>query len=151
MGDVMSLDKLDKVKADTAEILDKLSALFGLSAIDDFSQAKHGSVHLTGNQATTVADVTGKGVFYGCAATGGGCSLIITIDGVPYQDSGSRAGFVSPQMKAYEGGGEWGFTDDSFVRSTVLSPCPIPFEQSLKLELTGVGTGSWFHYMYTLL
>lgn len=93
MGDVMSLDQLDKVKADTAEI----------------------------------------------------------IDGVPYQDSGSRAGFVSPQMKAYEGGGEWGFTDDSFVRSTVLSPCPIPFEQSLKLELTGVGTGSWFHYMYTLL
>lgn len=102
MGDVMSLDQLDKVKADTREILDKLSAMRATPVSE--LPGKYTIVDLTGKTETEYTDlvnVTGSGLLR-CALvfprrtsgdTSSTANIQIIIDGTTFSLGGRAAQF----------------------------------------------------------
>ncbi len=100
MGDVMSLDQLDKVKADTQEILDKLSAMRATPVSE--LPGKYTVVNIGGKTETNFTNlvtVSGSGrlrcalLFPTYVDSSALVEMKITIDGVTFNFSGRTASF----------------------------------------------------------
>lgn len=137
---------IERIAADVASVL-------GVQALDNISQVKSGSVQCKANGFSTIASVSGKGLFFGCASSGMYSQARVTVDGVQIAHvSGDSAGIVTPQYKALTNKSDrWGISDDE--NTVKCSPLPIMFESSLKIEAgsTSSSYGTTFEYLYVLL
>lgn len=162
MGDVMSLDQLDKVMGKLSALsmeVDGLSAnvseLLGASSLDALSQAKFGRVSVDPNQSVTAVDVSGKGLFFGCGGLNGYSRITVYIDGVPTTLGGTSgiAGFISPPLATLDDNDLWAIGKLSSTNNKLICfALPILFESSLKIICSStINSATSYAYMYTLL
>lgn len=162
MGDVMSLDQLDKMmeklNALSAEIdglSTNVSELLGVSFLDALSQAKSGYITVDPYQSVTAVDVSGKGLFFGCGGYGGYSRIEVYIDGVQTTLGGKagNTGIITPSLATLDDNGDWGIrrlsnTNNKFIYFAL----PILFESSLEITFGGASSSATsYAYMYTLL
>lgn len=162
MGDVMSLDQLDKMteklNALSAEIdglSAKVSELLGVSFLDALSQAKVGYANTSPGLNTTILDVSGKGLFFGCGGINGYSTITVYLDGVQTKVGGSglSAGVITSHLAAFDRHNDWSIRGLSGSSNEyIYSGLPIIFESSLKITVNvPSGSGTDHAYMYTLL
>lgn len=160
MGDVMSLDQLDKMMGKLNALsmeVDGLSAnvseLLGASFLDALSQAKSGYVSVSPKQNVTVVDVSGKGLFFGCGGFHGYSRITVYIDGVPTTQGGTSglAGFITPPFATLDD--FWAIGKlSSTSNELIYFALPILFESSLKITCSSTtNSATSYAYMYTLL
>lgn len=159
MGDVMSLDQLDKMmeklnalSTEVDGLRDNVSELLGVSFLDALSQAKVGKIRTTSGQNATIVDVSGKGLFFGCGGINGYSTITVYIDGAQTKvgGAGSEAGIITSHLVAFNGFNDWSIrgVDSSYI----FSGLPILFESSLKITVNVPSGSSTDHaYMYALL
>ena len=162
MGDVMSLDQLDKMMEKLNALsmeVDGLSAnvseLLGASFLDALSQAKSGRVSVDPNQNVTAVDVSGKGLFFGCGGFNGYSRITVHIDGVPTTlgGTGGIAGFIAPPLATLDDSDFWSIGKLSNTNNKLIYfAVPILFESSLKITCSSTtNSATSYAYMYTLL